>query len=347
MSINLRRGAGAPTLIIGAGRVGHLIAARLLAKPQIGLRPVGFVDDDPFDVEEAAGVPVLGTTESVTELVRREEITHAILSFSTASHEVDLAISRQLRKLGVAISLVPRLFEDVPDWIELERVAGLPLLTSYPSRSHDWLLSAKYAMDRLMAAAALVVVAPVMAIAALATWLTVGSPVLFRQVRTGHDGKPFEILKFRTMRGDPLVDGEADTEWAAQIARGRTVESDDGADPRDVDDRTTRVGYTLRRYSIDELPQLFNVVRGQMSIVGPRPERETYVSQFEDAIHRYSERHRMKPGITGWAQVNGLRGPTSLDERVEWDNYYIENWSLWLDAKIMLMTFMAVVRGSE
>jgi lipopolysaccharide/colanic/teichoic acid biosynthesis glycosyltransferase len=146
------------------------------------------------------------------------------------------------------------------------------------------------------------------------------------------------MLKLRSM----LANAE---ELKAQLAHLSVLPPPDFKIPDDP--RITRVGRFLRATSIDELPQLFNVVRGQMSIVGPRPERETYVSQFEDAIHRYSERHRMKPGITGWAQVNGLRGPTSLDERVEWDNYYIENWSLWLDAKIMLMTFMAVVRGSE
>ncbi len=359
--VNLKQGGGAPTLILGAGRVGHLIAARLLARPQLGLRPVGFVDDLPYDVEDASAVPVLGSTKTVEDLVRSEGITHAILSFSTAHHEADLAISRRLRELGVAISVVPRLFEDLSDWIEVNRVAGLPLLTTYPSRSHSWLLAFKYALDPLMAIVALVLTAPVMALAALATRLSAGSPVLFRQVRTGHDGRPFEIFKFRTMRGDPARDGEADTEWAAAIAEGRALNGNShnghdsalssnglgGAGSLELGDRTTRVGYLLRRFGIDELPQLFNVARGQMSMVGPRPERQSYVDRFEGTIHRYAERHRMKPGITGWAQVNGLRGPTSLADRVEWDNYYIQNWSVWLDIKIVLMTFVAIFRSKH
>ena len=173
--------------------------------------------------------------------------------------------------------------------------------------------------------------------AAIATRLSVGSPVLFRQRRIGRDGREFEMLKLRTMRGAPS-DGEADSDWALEQL-GETVEAST-IQP----DRTTRSGRLFRALSIDELPQLFNVLAGDMSLVGPRPERTHYVRRFEQNVYRYNDRHRVKSGITGWAQVHGLRGKTSLTDRVEWDNYYIENWSLWLDVKIMLMTVWAVRR---
>ena len=184
----------------------------------------------------------------------------------------------------------------------------------------------------------------------IAIRLTMGSPVLFRQLRIGNDGREFYMLKLRTMRGSPEQDGEADIDWALeQLAEGEgsdPVGRQNGSEKAD-DDRRTVLGRTLRRFSLDELPQLWNVARGDMAIVGPRPERVSYARRFEQSIYRYAERHRVKSGITGWAQVNGLRGRTSLSDRVEWDNYYIENWSPWLDLKIIFMTIVCVVLGQH
>jgi lipopolysaccharide/colanic/teichoic acid biosynthesis glycosyltransferase len=151
----------------------------------------------------------------------------------------------------------------------------------------------------------------------------------------------FEMLKFRTMRGTPEAGGELDAEWAA-MATGGGAPPDSAAH---TDDRRTRLGSALRKLSIDELPQLWNVLRGDMSIVGPRPERLHYVELFEQSIDRYPERHRVKSGLTGWSQVNGLRGETSLEDRVEWDNFYIENWSPLLDLKILFKTIPALAAG--
>jgi lipopolysaccharide/colanic/teichoic acid biosynthesis glycosyltransferase len=180
-------------------------------------------------------------------------------------------------------------------------------------------------------------------IAALGTAFTVGRPILFRQRRVGLDGRQFDMLKFRTMTGSPEEHGEADADWAAK-SLGEPSESGEVAEKRASDDRRTKFGGFLRKLSIDELPQLFNVLKGQMSMVGPRPERANYVEMFKDRITRYADRHQVKSGITGWAQVHGLRGDTSLQERIEWDNYYIENWSPWLDLKILLLTVLAVFR---
>jgi exopolysaccharide biosynthesis polyprenyl glycosylphosphotransferase len=329
-----RHRAGQPTLIVGAGRIGHLIARRLSAKPT-GLKPVCFLDDDP--IENGAGLPILNREADVARLVREHGIEHAILSFSSCSHEADLALSRRLRQLGVSISVVPRLFEDIPDRVVLDRVAGLPMVSTYPSNPRGWHFTLKYGADRALAFIGLMLLSPILLAISVGILLTLGRPILFRQTRVRLDGQEFEMLKFRTMRIGSVSQGSISL--AKQAILGDVA-------PGGVEgpDRRSRFGSFLRRTSLDELPQLFNVLRGEMSFVGPRPERGGYVHWFELSIPRYSDRHRVKPGITGWSQVNGLRGKTSLTDRVEWDNYYIENWSFWLDLKILLLTVVAVVR---
>jgi lipopolysaccharide/colanic/teichoic acid biosynthesis glycosyltransferase len=190
-------------------------------------------------------------------------------------------------------------------------------------------------VDRALAVSALVVFAPLYGILALAVLISLGRPIFYRQERVGLDGKRFAMLKFRSMHPpDPTQNEES------------TFVLPDGTAPGGVegDDRRTRVGMIIRAFSLDELPQLVNVAKGEMSFVGPRPERPEFVEQFELRIRGYGDRHRVKSGITGWAQVHGLRGQTSIADRAEWDNYYIENWSLWLDVKIVLLTAAAVLR---
>jgi lipopolysaccharide/colanic/teichoic acid biosynthesis glycosyltransferase len=189
-------------------------------------------------------------------------------------------------------------------------------------------------MDRVAAAFMLIVLAPLLLTIALGVKLSSPGPILFRQRRVGRDGQDFDLLKFRSMR---LPDAKADFQPRPGAAPGGV----EGAD------RRTPLGRFIRRTSLDELPQLVNVLRGAMSLVGPRPERPEFVSLFRQDVERYADRHRVKSGITGWAQVNGYRGQTSLADRVEWDNFYIENWSLWLDFKIVLLTVDAVVRSRE
>ncbi|TMK90852.1 MAG: exopolysaccharide biosynthesis polyprenyl glycosylphosphotransferase [Actinobacteria bacterium] len=240
---------------------------------------------------------------------------------------------RRCEALGIAVSVVPRLFERVPVRHSVEHLGGIPLLTAHPANPKSLQFAVKYALDRVLAAVALVLLSPLMAATALAVRISLGRPLFFRQVRVGRDGRTFEILKFRTMRQSS--DSPEPTDF----------ELPDGVGPGGVegDDRRTRLGAFLRASSIDELPQLFNVLRGDMSMVGPRPERPEYVSQFERKVYRYGERHRVKSGISGWSQVHGLRGKTSIADRAEWDNFYIENFSLWLDLKIMVLTIGAVL----
>jgi exopolysaccharide biosynthesis polyprenyl glycosylphosphotransferase len=326
---NVRR-----TLIVGAGKIGTLTAKRLLETPELGLKPVAFLDKDPLvDPSETLGLPVAGASWDLDAVVSQYGIDQVIVTFSTAPDEVLLRLVRRCEDLGIAVSVVPRLFERVPERHSVEHLGGIPLLTAHPANPKSIQFAVKYGLDRLLAAVALVLLSPVMAATALAVWISLGRPIFFRQVRVGRDGRTFEILKFRTMR--QTSDSPEPTDFQLP----------DGVGPGGVegDDRRTRLGAFLRASSIDELPQLFNVVRGDMSMVGPRPERPEFVSQFERNVYRYGDRHRVKSGITGWSQVHGLRGKTSIADRAEWDNFYIENFSLWFDLKIMVLTFGAVL----
>ena len=341
--------AGLPTLIVGAGTVGREFADRLAARPDFGLRPVAFLDDDPLDVEDASSIPVLGSGAGdegrgyfgagLETVIEEYGICHVIVSFSVKSHGAELDLVRRCQAMGVTVSVLPRLFEGVTDRISLERIGGMPLISVHPTDPLGWQFAVKYAGDRVLAALAIAVTSPILAAAALATWMSLGRPIIFEQRRVGLDGNEFPLYKFRTMRpptGDEASEADLDDRFAAGLAPGGI----EGAD------RRTRVGGFLRKTSIDELPQLFNVLRGDMSLVGPRPERPTFVRLFDEEVYRYADRHRVKSGITGWSQVQGLRGNTSISDRVEWDNYYIENRSFWLDLKIMALTIPALLRGT-
>jgi exopolysaccharide biosynthesis polyprenyl glycosylphosphotransferase len=324
--------AGRPTLIIGAGRVGRLAARRLLAHPEFGLTPAGFLDKEPLD-DPRSEIPVLGASWDLEGVLERHRIEHVLVTFSTAPNEVLLRMVERCEELGVEVSLVPRLFERVTNRLEVEHIGGLPLLLTRRPDPKGLQFALKYTLDRLVALGMLVVLSPVLLGLACAVRRSVGRPVLFRQRRVGLDGREFEMLKFRTMSGE--------------VPQGPTplVPADTAPGGVEGHDRRTRLGMFLRRTSLDELPQILNVLRGEMSLVGPRPERPEFVQMFERNIYRYGDRHRVKSGVTGWAQVHGLRGKTSLSDRVEWDNYYIENWSLWLDVKILLMTVRAALLG--
>ena len=331
------RGAatGAPTLIVGAGNIGHVVARRLQANPRLGLRPVGFLDKEPRDSVKgpSADIPVLGASWDLPHVVAEHGIRHVIVTFSTAPAHVLLQLLNRCEQLGVRTSFVPRLFEKTTEQFTVDRLGGVPLLSYYAPNPRGWQFGVKYAADRVTAAIVIGLASPVLGALALAVLVTSGRPILYRQERVGRDGKRFGMLKFRSMRSSP-EGGNASLSLAPDTAPGGV----EGVD------RRTPLGTFMRRTSLDELPQLFNVLNGDMSFVGPRPERPEFVDMFEGTIHRYGDRHRVKSGITGWAQVNGLRGKTSITDRAEWDNYYIENWSLWFDFKILLQTALAVAR---
>jgi exopolysaccharide biosynthesis polyprenyl glycosylphosphotransferase len=334
-----RRGrSGRPTLIAGAGEIGARLERRLEQLPELGLVPVGFLDPDP-DPEAATDRhhPVLGSLDDLDAAVAATGARHLLIAFLQEPDRRLRPLVRHCETLGMGVSLVPRLFDETTDRIELEHVGGLPVFAMRRIDPKGWQFGVKHALDRCGAALGLVVLSPLLLGIALAVKLSSRGPVLYRQGRVGRDGQAFEMLKFRSMR---LPDDE---DAPAAPAPG------DGLAPGGVEgaDRRTTIGRFMRRSSLDELPQLINVLRADMSIVGPRPERPEFVARFDGLVDRYEDRHRVKSGITGWAQVHGLRGKTPLEERVEWDNYYIQNWSLWLDFKTLVLTVGAVLRGAE
>jgi len=338
---------GKPTLVVGAGRIGAQVERRLREQPELGLRPLGYLDSNPPPAEMVPDrhAPVLGDPSELGRIADETGARHVVLGFTSGPDSLLMPLVRECEERGLEVSLVPRLFESINVRIGLEHIGGLPLFGLRAVDPKSWQFAVKHALDRAVAALALLVLSPLLAAIAIAVRLSSPGPVLFGQRRIGRDGQDFEMLKFRSMRVDA-------PEPAAAPARSGPVElAVLGADtaPGGVEgaDRRTRVGTFIRSTSLDELPQLFNVLSGRMSLVGPRPERPEFVELFGRSVHRYDDRHRVKSGITGWAQVHGLRGKTSLSDRIEWDNYYIENWSLSLDLNILIMTISAVLKRVE
>jgi exopolysaccharide biosynthesis polyprenyl glycosylphosphotransferase len=334
--VRSRRVTGRPTLIVGAGTVGTRISRRLAESPEYGLRPVGFLDADPLVPVGDVGrsLPVLGGPGDLERVARLTGAQHVVLAFSSAPDGALVPLVRSCEELGLEISVVPRLFDSVNDRFRYESLGGMPLLGLRATNTRGRYFALKHLIDRVAAGVLVLIGAPLLGAIALAVRLESPGPVLFRQRRVGRDGRAFDLLKFRSMA--PLPEGES-------------FEPAEGTAPGGVEgvDRRTRIGRFLRRTSLDELPQLINVLRGEMSLVGPRPERPEFVELFNRDINRYEDRLRVKSGITGWAQVHGLRGQTSLADRVEWDNFYIEHWSLSFDLKILALTVVAVFRAAE
>ena len=314
-----------PVLIVGSGDVGQRLAGAMLAHPEYGLTPVGFVDSHPDARPQARGVrPVLGGLADLPAILKHFDVNDVVFAFGAHPDAHLVRLVRACVRMDLQVFIVPRYFElwGADRRARTEVLWGVPLvrLRRWPLRpSQAWM---KRCLDIALASFSLIVLSPVLTACAIAVRLETGPGILFRQVRIGRHGKTFTLLKFRTMH--PSGD-EAEWRWSI-----------------DGDQRIGRIGKFLRRSSLDELPQLVNVLLGQMSMVGPRPERPYFVQDFARRFSRYADRHRVATGLTGWAQVNGLRGDTSIEDRVTFDNYYIDNWSLWSDVKIMLRTVLAV-----
>ncbi len=335
--------AVSPTLIVGRSDVARLAARRLVERPQLGLLPVGYVApgaEPSRYVDDELPIPVVGCTADLARLAQQYDVTQVIVTASGASGDESLvSVIEQCERLGIAVAYVPAVHERIGKNLRVEHIGALPLITAFATDPKGWQFTVKYTIDRIVATVLVLLALPVLIACALAVYFSMGRPIFFRQPRVGVDGHEFGMLKFRSMRGAPTSGGEADAAWMAAQLGGA-----EAAANVVVENRRTPVGNILRRTSLDELPQLLNVVLGDMSLVGPRPERTSYVREFEGSIARYGERHRVRSGITGWAQVHGLRGNTSLADRAEWDNWYIENFSLGLDLKIVALTIVAVFR---
>jgi Undecaprenyl-phosphate glucose phosphotransferase len=307
-------------LVVGAGRLGRAVVDKFLEHPEAGLRAVGFADDDPSKRgSEYRGVPVLGTTAEAASIVDERGADTVFLALPLEAHRAMLSVLQDVGRTIADVRVVPDLLQHITFRAGVEDLDGLPVvhLTQVPLTG--WMSLVKRALDAGISAASLVVLSPLLGGIALAIRLSDRGPVLYRQRRMGLDGRPFDILKFRSM----VVGAEEES--------GPTWASRD-------DERRTILGAWLRRWSLDELPQLINVLKGEMSLVGPRPERPEFVREFKERFPQYMLRHRVRAGMTGWAQVHGWRGNTSLSKRIEYDLYYIENWSLSLDIKILWMT---------
>lgn len=315
-------------LVLGAGKVGCQLASAMLEDHSYGLDPIGFVDANPLAPVGDRPVPVLGGPNRLAGLIGQLHVDLVVIAFNADSAESELvSIVRAATRMRCSIVFVTRLFELAGRKPGADEIDGIPIipLRRAPFRSWSWRI--KRAFDIAVSACALALAAPIMLLVAATSRVVDGPGVIFRQERVGLDGRSFSLLKFRSLR--PASDSEGDTTWSIKH-----------------DDRLSWFGRFLRRSSLDELPQLVNILVGDMSLVGPRPERPHFVAQFTDLHLRYSDRHRVPSGLTGWAQIHGLRGDTSISERARFDNHYIENWSLWLDVKILLRTTASLRRGS-
>ncbi len=314
-------------LIVGAGEVGRMVMQQIKRSPSLGYRVVGFVDDD-APTQTVQGVPVLGQVDDIPELTVTEKVDEVIVVMPEATHHEILKVVSKCDRSRVAIKVFPNVFQIMASEVSIGDLGGLPLLTVRDTALQGWRLTVKRSVDVIGSAVGLVFLSPIMMLLAVLIKLESEGPVFYTQERMGLDGKRFMMLKFRSMRAD--AEAYTGPVWASAN-----------------DSRRTRMGAIIRRLSVDELPQLINVLIGDMSLVGPRPERPVFVEQFKETIPRYMDRHREKAGITGWAQVNGLRGDTSIIERTKYDLWYTENWSLALDFRILIRTILNIFMDEQ
>ena len=314
------------TLIVGEGELAIGLAKTLLDHQEFGLRPVGFLGRSQ---DGSAVLPFLGECAELDHVVHQHSVSRVLIAFGDTDDKDLATVLRASERTPAEIHVVPRFFElsGIPQGAAVDDVCGIPLFHLRRPALRAAARVEKRAFDLVGSTLLLLLTAPLLAIAALAVRLSSPGPILFRQKRVGLNGQVFEIVKFRTMREND----DSDTAWFSGD-----------------DDRVTRAGRILRMTSIDELPQLLNVLRGEMSLVGPRPERPHYTDQFAATVSRYDDRHRVLGGITGWAQIHGRsRGLDAVPERARLDNYYIENWSVWRDLVIIVRTVAVLLRGDD
>ncbi len=315
-------------IIVGAREPGRAVWNTIRRIPELGYRVEGFLSDS-FPVgSEIEGLPVLGRSVQLGRAVRATLADEVIIALSGRSHSDLLEIVALAEDESIEIKVYPDTFQLITNnGISIGDVSGLPLVrVKNAALDNPWNQVLKRGLDLVVAAVVLLLFSPLMLLLALLIKLESREPVFFLQERVGMDNQPFLMIKFRTMR----TDAEVLSTWTTPD-----------------DPRITRIGRFLRRSSLDELPQFINVLLGEMSVVGPRPEQPRWVEQFSQQIPRYMRRHKEKAGITGWAQVNGLRGDTSIEERTRYDLYYVENWSLLLDIKIIVRTMAGFLSGKQ
>ncbi len=311
-------------IVVGGGEPAAEVLRVLRRRVDVGIRVLGLLSDKAE--APAIDAPRLGGLEEIRAVLDRQQVDIVFIALPHSEYPRLTAVLNEIGDDPVTIHFVPDVFGLASLRGGVEEFESIPFIHLRESPLYGWNRVAKRVLDLVVGGGALVLAAPAMLAIATALKLVSSGPVLYRQERMGLDGQRFQMLKFRTMR----VDAERETGpvWA-----------------RPDDSRRTRLGTFLRRWSLDELPQLWNVLRGEMSLVGPRPERPSFVEEFRRRVPGYMLRHKMKAGITGWAQINGWRGQTSIEKRIEYDLYYIERWSLGFDLKILLLTFWSGFRN--
>jgi exopolysaccharide biosynthesis polyprenyl glycosylphosphotransferase len=315
-------------LVIGAGELGRQVVERLEAHTEFGFSVVGFLDDDPGRQQrKIQGVPVLGGTDQLESVVAKYGVDQVMIALPLAAHYRTVQLVRRAGQLLVDIKVVPDVLQYYVMRAGIEDLDGLPLINLTQIPLQGWNQIVKRGFDITGSVALLLATSWLFPIIAWLIKHEDGGPVFFSQVRTGLDGRSFRLFKFRSMRAD--AEGEGEAHWT-----------------RTRDSRVTGIGEVLRRTNLDELPQLYNVLRGDMSLVGPRPEQPKFVERFRSRYPAYNVRHRVRAGLTGWAQVNGLRGDTSIRQRIVHDLYYIENWSLGLDMRILWRTLRIAIHDA-
>jgi len=315
-------------VIVGNSQTAKRILERVRGVPSLGYRVIGFFANESDGPLTSAEAEHLGKISDAAEYIRTHRIDVAMVALSSNEHPLLFELVRQCEGFNTEIMMVPDMLEMMTSRVRIRELEGIPFIPIKEVPLTTWNLIIKRSFDIVTSGLILVASVPLFFFIVLLIKLTSKGPVFYYQERTGLDGKSFKVMKFRSMRIDAeAVSGPV---WAQKN-----------------DPRTTPIGKFLRRWSLDEIPQFINVLKGDMSIVGPRPERPHFVAQFQKEIPKYLDRHRVKTGITGWAQVNGLRGNTPIDERTKYDIYYVENWSLVFDMKIILKTARAILFGSN
>ncbi|MBX3057020.1 MAG: undecaprenyl-phosphate glucose phosphotransferase [Anaerolineae bacterium] len=309
-------------LIVGSGEMAQIIIQRIQWSPYLGYELVGVVNGSE-PITQIQGIPVLGRPEDLPTLIDQYDIDEVIIAMPEKGHRETVHVLSYCERGRISVKIFPDVFQFMTSEASIDALGGLPLLSVRDYALRGYMLIFKRMMDLIGAIVGLIFFSPLMLLIAIAIKLESPGPVFFVQERMGLDGKPFRMLKFRSMRSD-----------AEKHGPGWTLNNDP---------RQTRLGRFLRQVDVDELPQLINVFIGEMSLVGPRPEQAHYVEHFRRTVPRYMERHQEKGGMTGWAQVNGLRGDTSIEERTKYDLWYSANWSILLDIKILLRTVWQIL----
>ncbi len=307
-------------LIAGTGELGQKLLRSITFYPEMGIQVIGFLTRQTDEVgKEIEGIPVIGVYEDLDRIVGENRVDIFFVALPIYEYHYFESLVKKVQGHLSEIKVVPGSYEFLGLRGGMDALGDLPIVSLRSSPLYGWDRVFKRAFDLLLGVLILVVLSPAMSVISLLVKLTSQGPIFYKQQRVGYDGRLFQMFKFRTMKKD--AEKETGPVWA-----------------KENDSRRTKVGAFLRKTSLDELPQLFNVLKGEMSLVGPRPERPNFVAEFRNNVPSYMLRHKIKAGMTGWAQINGWRGNTSLEKRIEHDLYYIQNWSIGFDLRILFIT---------